>query len=38
MPNGKKFTAPTTVQTLAPTANPFVVTTDPKSGAHSSPG
>jgi uncharacterized protein DUF4331 len=28
LPNGHKFTAPTTVQTFAPVANPFVVTTD----------
>src|SRR5262245_18911636 len=32
LPHGRKFTAPTTVQTQAPTANPFVVTTDPISG------
>ena len=32
LPNGLVFTAPTTVQTLAATANPFVVTTDPVSG------
>jgi hypothetical protein len=32
LPNHQTFTAPTTVQTLAPTANPFVVTTDPTSG------
>ncbi len=32
LPNRRKFTAPTTVQTQAPTANPFVVTTDPTSG------
>jgi hypothetical protein len=32
LPNGESFTAPTTVQTLAGTANPFVVTTDPASG------
>ncbi len=32
LPNRLKFTAPTTVQTPAPTANPFVVTTDPISG------
>jgi Domain of unknown function (DUF4331) len=30
---GGSFTAPTTVQTLNPTPNPFVVTTDPGSGA-----
>ena len=29
LPNGAEFTAPTTVQTLAASANPFVVTTDP---------
>ncbi len=33
LPNGNKFTAPTTVQTLAAAANPFVVTTDPSSTA-----
>ena len=33
LPNGRVFTAPTTVQTLNATANPFVVTTDPASGA-----
>jgi hypothetical protein len=33
LPNGRKFTAPTTVQTLNATPNPFVVTTDPASGA-----
>jgi len=33
LPNGRVFTAPTTVQTLADGANPFVVTTDPVSGA-----
>src|SRR5712692_9766132 len=32
LPNGTVFTAPTTVQTLAPKANPFVITTDPASG------
>ncbi|HEV1996013.1 MAG TPA: DUF4331 family protein [Candidatus Acidoferrum sp.] len=32
LPHGQMFTAPTTVQTLAPAANPFVVTTDPASG------
>ena len=32
LPNGRVFTAPTTVQTLASAANPFVVTTDPVSG------
>ena len=32
LPDGSTFTAPTTVQTLAATANPFVVTTDPSSG------
>jgi Domain of unknown function (DUF4331) len=32
LPNGATFTAPTTVQTLATTANPFVVTTDPSTG------
>jgi hypothetical protein len=32
LPHGRKFTAPTTVQTLAATANPFVVTTDPATG------
>jgi len=32
LPNGKKFQAPTTVQTLNSTPNPFVVTTDPASG------
>ena len=32
MPNGRVFSAPTTVQTLAATANPFVVSTDPVSG------
>jgi hypothetical protein len=32
LPHGRKFTAPTTVQTLAPAANPFVVTTDPATG------
>src|SRR6266702_4151589 len=29
LPNGRVFTAPTTVQTLNATPNPFVVTTDP---------
>jgi hypothetical protein len=33
LPNGRSFTAPTTIQTLNSTANPFVVTTDPISGA-----
>ena len=32
LPNGRRFTAPTTVQTLAATANAFTVTTDPASG------
>jgi Domain of unknown function (DUF4331) len=32
LPNGVTFTAPTTVQTLAGTANPFVVTNDPSTG------
>jgi len=32
LPHGVTFTAPTTVQTLAATANPFVVTTDPSTG------
>ena len=32
LPNGRVFTAPTTVQTLSGTAKPFVVTTDPASG------
>ncbi len=32
LPNGATFTAPTTVQTLAPTAKPFAVTTDPATG------
>src|SRR5215470_10101435 len=32
LPNGAEFTAPTTVQTLAATPNPFVVTTDPTTG------
>src|ERR1043165_622880 len=32
LPNGRKFTAPTTVQTLDAAAKPFVVTTDPHSG------
>lgn len=32
LPNGQKFTAPTTVQTLNAAANPFTVTTDPASG------
>ena len=33
LPNGQTFTAPTTVQTLNATPNPFVVTTDANSGA-----
>jgi len=33
LPDGSSFTAPTTVQTLAATPNPFVVTTDSGSGA-----
>jgi len=33
LPNGATFTAPTTVQTLNASAKPFVVTTDPSSGA-----
>ena len=33
LPNGRVFTAPTTVQTLNASANPFVVTTDANSGA-----
>ena len=33
LPNGSTFTAPTTVQTLNPSAKSFVVTTDPSSGA-----
>jgi Domain of unknown function (DUF4331) len=33
LPNGQTFTAPTTVQTLAASPNPFVVTTDSVSGA-----
>jgi len=33
LPNGQTFNAPTTVQTLAATPNPFVVTTDAASGA-----
>jgi Domain of unknown function (DUF4331) len=33
LPNGRTFTAPTTVQTLAAAPNPFVVTTDSVSGA-----
>jgi len=33
LPNGAAFTAPTTVQTLNASAKPFVVTTDPSSGA-----
>ena len=33
LPNGRVFTAPTTVQTLNATPNPFVVTTDPANGA-----
>jgi Domain of unknown function (DUF4331) len=32
LPGGRVFAAPTTVQTLAPNANSFVVTTDPVSG------
>jgi hypothetical protein len=32
LPDGHRFTAPTTVQTFQPEANPFVVTTDPESG------
>jgi hypothetical protein len=32
LPNDAEFTAPTTVQTLATTPNPFVVTTDPATG------
>ena len=32
LPNGREFTAPTTVQTLASSANPFEVTTDSTSG------
>jgi len=32
LPNGQTFTAPTTVQTLASSPNPFVVTTDSASG------
>src|SRR5262249_48346908 len=32
LPDGHRFTALTTVQTFAPVANPFVVTTDPRSG------
>jgi len=32
LPNGKVFTAPTTVQTQKPTPDPFVVTTDPVTG------
>lgn len=32
LPNGQKFSAPTTVQTLNATANPFAVTADPASG------
>jgi hypothetical protein len=32
LPNGRIFTAPTTVPTLASAANPFVVTTDSRSG------
>jgi Domain of unknown function (DUF4331) len=32
LPNGRVFKAPTTVETLAPTANPFVITTDPATG------
>src|SRR5262249_15060095 len=33
LPNGRTFTAPTTVQTLNATPNPFVVTNDAASGA-----
>jgi hypothetical protein len=33
LPNGRTFSAPTTVQTLAASPNPFVVTTDSVSGA-----
>jgi Domain of unknown function (DUF4331) len=33
LPDGSTFTAPTTVQTLAATPNPFVVTTDAAGGA-----
>jgi Domain of unknown function (DUF4331) len=33
LPNGRVFTAPTTVQTLSAAPNPFVVTTDSVSGA-----
>src|SRR5215510_14205649 len=33
LPNGRTFTAPTTVQTLNATPNPFVVTNDSASGA-----
>src|SRR5215813_12734492 len=32
LPNRRTFTAPTTVQTLSSSPNPFVVTTDPASG------
>ena len=32
LPNGAEFTAPTTVQTLAASPNPLVVTTDPTTG------
>jgi len=32
LPNGRILSAPTTVQTQAPTANPFVITTDSTSG------
>jgi hypothetical protein len=32
LPNGRVFTAPTTVQTQNATPNPFVTTTDPSSG------
>jgi hypothetical protein len=32
LPNGRVLTAPTTVQTVAPSARPFVVTTDPATG------
>lgn len=33
LPRGQTFEAPTTVQILTPSANPFVVTTDPSSGS-----
>ncbi len=33
LPNGSTFTAPTTVQTFNPTANPFTITADPSTGA-----